>query len=48
MVTRDKDTFADFSQQIDGLEEILKDPVKQHYIISMLPARMSRQLLYKR
>ncbi|XP_035516207.1 general transcription factor 3C polypeptide 1-like isoform X2 [Morone saxatilis] len=34
--------------KVDGLEEYLNDPVKQHYLIRTLPARMKRQLLYKR
>ncbi|KAK2918687.1 general transcription factor 3C polypeptide 1 [Channa argus] len=33
---------------VDGLEEYLNDPVKQHYLVRALPARMRRQLLYKR
>ncbi|XP_029312111.1 general transcription factor 3C polypeptide 1 isoform X2 [Cottoperca gobio] len=34
--------------KVEGLEEYLNDPVKQHHLISALPARMRRQLLYKR
>ncbi|XP_070828041.1 general transcription factor 3C polypeptide 1 [Chaetodon trifascialis] len=34
--------------KVDGLEEYLSDPVKQHHLVRMLPARMKRQLLYKR
>lgn len=34
--------------QVDDLEEYLNDPVKQHYLVRSLPARMKRQLLYKR
>ncbi|XP_045903076.1 general transcription factor 3C polypeptide 1-like [Micropterus dolomieu] len=34
--------------KVDGLEEYLNDPVKQHHLVSALPARMKRQLLYKR
>uniref|UniRef100_A0A3B4ZLA2 General transcription factor IIIC subunit 1 n=1 Tax=Stegastes partitus TaxID=144197 RepID=A0A3B4ZLA2_9TELE len=34
--------------QVDGLEEYLNDPVMQHHLVRMLPARMKRQLLYKR
>ncbi|XP_074545488.1 general transcription factor 3C polypeptide 1 [Halichoeres trimaculatus] len=34
--------------KVDGLEEYLNDPVKQHYLVSMLPAKMRRQLLYRR
>uniref|UniRef100_A0A665SYB4 Uncharacterized protein n=1 Tax=Echeneis naucrates TaxID=173247 RepID=A0A665SYB4_ECHNA len=30
------------------LEEYLSDPVKQHHLVRTLPARMRRQLLYKR
>ncbi|MED6289868.1 hypothetical protein CHARACLAT_007371, partial [Characodon lateralis] len=33
---------------VDELEECLSDPVKQHYLVRALPARMKRQLLYKR
>uniref|UniRef100_A0A8D3E5A1 B-block binding subunit of TFIIIC domain-containing protein n=1 Tax=Scophthalmus maximus TaxID=52904 RepID=A0A8D3E5A1_SCOMX len=34
--------------KVDGLEEYLNDPVKQHYLVGVLPARMRRQLLYRR
>ncbi|XP_028268672.1 general transcription factor 3C polypeptide 1 [Parambassis ranga] len=34
--------------KVDGLEEYLNDPVKQHHLIRTLPASMRRQLLYKR
>ncbi|XP_033480322.2 general transcription factor IIIC subunit 1 [Epinephelus lanceolatus] len=34
--------------KVEGLEEYLYDPVKQHQLIRALPARMRRQLLYKR
>ncbi|XP_010792480.1 general transcription factor 3C polypeptide 1-like [Notothenia coriiceps] len=34
--------------KVEGLEEHLNDPVKQHHLIRTLPARMRRQLLYKR
>ncbi|XP_063738883.1 general transcription factor 3C polypeptide 1 isoform X2 [Eleginops maclovinus] len=34
--------------RVDGLEEYLSHPVKQHHLIRTLPARMRRQLLYKR
>uniref|UniRef100_A0A3B4UME3 Ral transcription factor IIIC subunit 1 n=1 Tax=Seriola dumerili TaxID=41447 RepID=A0A3B4UME3_SERDU len=34
--------------KVDGLEEYLNDPVKQHHLVRSLPARMRRQLLYKR
>lgn len=34
--------------KVDGLEEYLSDPIKQHYLVRALPARMRRQLLYKR
>ncbi|KAM6939477.1 general transcription factor 3C polypeptide 1 [Xenentodon cancila] len=34
--------------KVDGLEEYINDPVRQHYLIRGLPARMKRQLLYKR
>ncbi|KAK2817334.1 hypothetical protein Q5P01_025525 [Channa striata] len=33
---------------VDGLEEYLNDPVKQHCLVRALPAKMRRQLLYKR
>ncbi|XP_040001751.1 general transcription factor 3C polypeptide 1 [Xiphias gladius] len=34
--------------KVDGLEEYLNDPVKQHHLVRVLPARMKRQLLYRR
>ncbi|KAF7662374.1 hypothetical protein LDENG_00237400 [Lucifuga dentata] len=34
--------------KVDGLEEYLNDPVKQHYLVRVLPCKMRRQLLYKR
>lgn len=34
--------------QVDDLEEYINDPVKQHYLVRSLPARMKRQLLYRR
>ncbi|KAM9363755.1 general transcription factor 3C polypeptide 1 [Symphorus nematophorus] len=34
--------------KVDGLEEYLNDPVKQHHLVRTLPARMKRQLLYRR
>uniref|UniRef100_A0A7N8Y830 General transcription factor IIIC subunit 1 n=1 Tax=Mastacembelus armatus TaxID=205130 RepID=A0A7N8Y830_9TELE len=34
--------------KVDGLEEYLNDPVKQHYLVKSLPARMRRQLFYRR
>uniref|UniRef100_A0A3Q4GIQ7 Uncharacterized protein n=1 Tax=Neolamprologus brichardi TaxID=32507 RepID=A0A3Q4GIQ7_NEOBR len=34
--------------KVEGLEEYLNDPVKQHHLVRALPARMRRQLLYKR
>ncbi|XP_042341203.1 general transcription factor 3C polypeptide 1 [Plectropomus leopardus] len=34
--------------KVDGLEEYLNDPVKQHHLIRALPAKMRRQLLFKR
>ncbi|XP_016329029.1 general transcription factor 3C polypeptide 1, partial [Sinocyclocheilus anshuiensis] len=34
--------------QVEGLEQYLKDPVKQHYLIRFLPAEIKRQLLHKR
>ncbi|XP_055763124.1 general transcription factor 3C polypeptide 1-like [Salvelinus fontinalis] len=36
------------SFKVDGLEEYLNDPVKQHYLIRFLPSRMKTQLLHKR
>lgn len=35
-------------QQVEGLGEYLNDPVKQHFLIRVLPSRLRRQLLYKR
>uniref|UniRef100_A0AAX7SKG7 B-block binding subunit of TFIIIC domain-containing protein n=1 Tax=Astatotilapia calliptera TaxID=8154 RepID=A0AAX7SKG7_ASTCA len=34
--------------KVEGLEEYLNDPVKQHHLVRALPARMRRRLLYKR
>lgn len=34
--------------QVDDLEEYINDDVKQHYLVRALPARMKRQLLYRR
>ncbi|XP_020777823.2 general transcription factor 3C polypeptide 1 [Boleophthalmus pectinirostris] len=34
--------------KVDGLEDYLNDLEKQHYLVRCLPARMKRQLLYKR
>ncbi|KAM9857030.1 general transcription factor 3C polypeptide 1 [Aulostomus maculatus] len=34
--------------EVEGLEEYLNDPVKQHHLIRTLPARMRRKLLYRR
>uniref|UniRef100_A0A3B4AM90 Uncharacterized protein n=1 Tax=Periophthalmus magnuspinnatus TaxID=409849 RepID=A0A3B4AM90_9GOBI len=34
--------------KVDGLEDYLNDPEKEHYLVRCLPARMKRQLLYKR
>ena len=39
---------SDSCTQIDGLDEYLNDPVKQHYLVRVLPAQIKRQLLYKR
>ncbi|KAM9314246.1 general transcription factor 3C polypeptide 1 [Pholidichthys leucotaenia] len=36
------------SYEVDGLEEYLNDPVKQHYLVRALPAKMRRRLLYRR
>uniref|UniRef100_A0A3B3DUL6 Ral transcription factor IIIC subunit 1 n=1 Tax=Oryzias melastigma TaxID=30732 RepID=A0A3B3DUL6_ORYME len=33
--------------KVDGLEGYLSDPVKQHYLVRMLPYRMKRQLFYR-
>lgn len=44
----DTDYKPDFYPQVDGIEEFLNDPVKQHYLVRMLPAKTKRQLLYKR
>lgn len=41
-------SFAGLCPQVEGLEEYLNDPVKQHHLVRALPARMRRQLLYKR
>ncbi|XP_054635319.1 general transcription factor 3C polypeptide 1-like [Dunckerocampus dactyliophorus] len=34
--------------QVDGLEDYLNDPVKQHLLIRQLPMEMRRKLFYKR
>nr|XP_057921258.1 general transcription factor 3C polypeptide 1-like [Doryrhamphus excisus] len=34
--------------QVDGLEDFLNDPVKQHLLIRQLPLEMRRKLFYKR
>ncbi|CAL8354123.1 unnamed protein product [Boreogadus saida] len=34
--------------KIEGLDEYLNDPVKQHYLVRVLPSQIKRQLLYKR
>uniref|UniRef100_A0A8C1QUV6 General transcription factor IIIC subunit 1 n=1 Tax=Cyprinus carpio TaxID=7962 RepID=A0A8C1QUV6_CYPCA len=34
--------------QVEGLDQYLKDPVKQHYLIRFLPSEVKRQLLHKR
>ncbi|XP_026121047.1 general transcription factor 3C polypeptide 1 [Carassius auratus] len=34
--------------QVEGLDEYLKDPVKQHYLIRFLPSEIKRQLLHRR
>uniref|UniRef100_A0A671TTZ8 Ral transcription factor IIIC subunit 1 n=1 Tax=Sparus aurata TaxID=8175 RepID=A0A671TTZ8_SPAAU len=40
--------ITQINYKVDGLEEYLNDPVKQHYLVRMLPAKMKRQLLYRR
>ncbi|XP_056136206.1 general transcription factor 3C polypeptide 1-like [Lampris incognitus] len=40
--------FVQVNFEVDGLEEYLNDPVKQHYLVRTLPSRIRRQLLYKR
>ncbi|KAK2909570.1 hypothetical protein Q8A67_005407 [Cirrhinus molitorella] len=34
--------------QVEGLDQYLEDPVKQHYLIRFLPAEIKRQLLHRR
>ncbi|KAK7929622.1 hypothetical protein WMY93_006017, partial [Mugilogobius chulae] len=34
--------------KVDGLEDYLNDPEKQHYLVRSLPSRMKRQLMYRR
>nr|XP_019958712.1 PREDICTED: general transcription factor 3C polypeptide 1 [Paralichthys olivaceus] len=34
--------------KVDGLEEYLNDPVKQHLLVRSLPAKIRRQLFYRR
>nr|XP_015215327.1 PREDICTED: general transcription factor 3C polypeptide 1 isoform X2 [Lepisosteus oculatus] len=36
------------SYKVDGLEDFLNDPIKQHYLVRFLPGKMKKQLLYKR
>ncbi|XP_066545864.1 general transcription factor 3C polypeptide 1 isoform X2 [Amia ocellicauda] len=36
------------SYKVDGLEDYLNDPLKQHFLIRFLPGKMKKQLLYKR
>uniref|UniRef100_A0A1A7X0R7 General transcription factor IIIC, polypeptide 1, alpha 220kDa n=1 Tax=Iconisemion striatum TaxID=60296 RepID=A0A1A7X0R7_9TELE len=40
--------FTQINYKVDGLEELVRDPVKQHYLVSSLPPNIQRQLLYKR
>uniref|UniRef100_H3CS41 Uncharacterized protein n=1 Tax=Tetraodon nigroviridis TaxID=99883 RepID=H3CS41_TETNG len=40
--------FTQINYEVDDLEEYISDPVKQHYLVRWLPARMKRQLLYRR
>ncbi|CAK6972755.1 general transcription factor 3C polypeptide 1-like [Scomber scombrus] len=40
--------LVQINYKVDELEDYLNDPVKQHYLVRALPARMKRQLLYKR
>ncbi|XP_077461274.1 general transcription factor 3C polypeptide 1 [Stigmatopora argus] len=37
-----------FNYQVDGLEEYLNDPVKQHYVVWELPLVIRKKLFYKR
>ncbi|XP_072514014.1 general transcription factor 3C polypeptide 1 isoform X2 [Salminus brasiliensis] len=34
--------------KVDGLEEFLNDPVKQHYLVKFLPSSIKTQLLHRR
>uniref|UniRef100_A0A3B5MPJ3 Uncharacterized protein n=1 Tax=Xiphophorus couchianus TaxID=32473 RepID=A0A3B5MPJ3_9TELE len=40
--------IVQINYKVDELEDYLSDSVKQHYLVRALPARMKRQLLYKR
>ncbi|XP_011476240.2 general transcription factor 3C polypeptide 1 isoform X3 [Oryzias latipes] len=40
--------IININYKVDGLEEYLSDPVKQHHLVRWLPGTMKRQLLYKR
>ncbi|XP_073327021.1 general transcription factor 3C polypeptide 1 isoform X3 [Pagrus major] len=40
--------ITQINYKVDGMEEFLNDPVKQHYLVRALPAKMKRQLLYRR
>uniref|UniRef100_A0A8C1XUU2 General transcription factor IIIC subunit 1 n=1 Tax=Cyprinus carpio TaxID=7962 RepID=A0A8C1XUU2_CYPCA len=49
----EEDTCASEGQfkgecKVEGLDQYLKDPVKQHYLIRFLPSEVKRQLLHKR
>uniref|UniRef100_A0A8C6MKJ1 Ral transcription factor IIIC subunit 1 n=1 Tax=Nothobranchius furzeri TaxID=105023 RepID=A0A8C6MKJ1_NOTFU len=40
--------FTQINYKVDGLEELVNDPMKQHYLVSSLPPKMQRELLYRR
>ncbi|XP_076003891.1 general transcription factor 3C polypeptide 1 isoform X2 [Genypterus blacodes] len=40
--------ITQINYKVEELEEYLNDPVKQHYLVRVLPSKMKRQLLYKR
>uniref|UniRef100_A0A1A8EMJ4 General transcription factor IIIC, polypeptide 1, alpha 220kDa n=2 Tax=Nothobranchius korthausae TaxID=1143690 RepID=A0A1A8EMJ4_9TELE len=40
--------FTQINYKVDGLEELVNDPMKQHYLVSSLPPKMQRELLFKR
>ncbi|XP_073716207.1 general transcription factor 3C polypeptide 1 isoform X4 [Misgurnus anguillicaudatus] len=40
--------ICQINYKVDGLEQYLNDPIRQHYLIRFLPADIKRQLLHRR